>query len=93
MGHPVPHSGAYNDYHRSRLGRLGDRDASWDNQVCIRPATPTERRLHPSPPGTYLGRFGIGTLRGTIGIHKVKHCSHSGGYTRVPPVLPGLLWG
>ena len=36
-----------------------------------------------------LGRGGIGTPRGGLGAHGEVPPPHSGGYTRVPPVLPG----
>ena len=36
-----------------------------------------------------LGRRGIGTPRGGLGAHEEVPPPHSGGYTRVPPVLPG----
>ena len=36
-----------------------------------------------------LGRGGIGTPRGGSGAHGEVPPPHSGGYTRVPPVLPG----
>ena len=36
-----------------------------------------------------LGRGGIGTPRGGLGAHEAVPPPHSGGYTRVPPVLPG----
>ena len=36
-----------------------------------------------------LGRGGIGTSRGGWGAHGEVPPPHSGGYTRVPPVLPG----
>ena len=35
-----------------------------------------------------LGRGGIGTPRGGFGAHGEVPPPHSGGYTRVPPVLP-----
>ena len=46
-----------------------------------------------------LGRGGIGTPRGGLWAHGEVPPPHSGGYTRVPPVLPrprrdrGALWG
>ena len=46
-----------------------------------------------------LGRGGIGTPCGGLGAHGEVLPPHSGGYTRVPPVLPGprgdrdALWG
>ena len=36
-----------------------------------------------------LGRGGIGAPRGGLGAHEQVPPPHSGGYTRVPPVLPG----
>ena len=36
-----------------------------------------------------LGRGGIGTPRGGLGVHGEVVPPHSGGYPRVPPVLPG----
>ena len=35
------------------------------------------------------GRRGIGTPRGGMGAQDAPPPPHSGGYTRVPPVLPG----
>ena len=36
-----------------------------------------------------LGHGGIGMPRGGLGEHREVPPPHSGGYTRVPPVLPG----
>ena len=36
-----------------------------------------------------LGRGGIGTPRGVLGAHGEVPSPQSGGYTQVPPVLPG----
>ena len=36
---------------RSCFGRLGDTDAPWENEDTQGPATPTRRRIHPSPSG------------------------------------------
>ena len=54
-------------------------------------ATPTQRQIHPSPSASAWAAWGIGTPRGRTRTHKVQPLPHPGGYTRVPPVLPGPL--
>ena len=49
---------------RSCLGNLADRVAPWENKVCMGPATPTQRRVHPSASGPAWAAWGIGMPRG-----------------------------
>ena len=72
---------------------LGARDAPWENGEIQGPVPPTWRRTHLSPSGPAWAAWGIGAPYGRTRRHKVQPLPHSGGYTRVPLVLPGLLAG
>ena len=50
---------------------------------------PHTAAVTPESPKSCLVRGGIGTPRGGLGAHGEVPPPHSGGYTRVPPVLPG----
>ena len=75
---------------RSCLGRLGDRDAPWENEDTQGPHSPTQQRIHPSPFRPARATWGIGTARGTTRMHKVHQSPHSGEYTRDPTVPASL---
>ena len=61
------------------MGVLGRTERSLPHTAAV---TPESLRSYP-------GRGGIGTPRGGLGAHGVVPPQHSGGDTRVPPVLPG----
>ena len=50
---------------------------------------PHTAAVTPEYPRSCLGRRVIGAPRGGLGAHREVPPTHSGGYTRVPPVLPG----
>ena len=77
----------------SCLGRLGDRDAPWENGDTQCPAAPTQRRMRWSPSSPACAAWGIRKPRGRRRRHNVQLLPHSGGYTRVPPVVSGPLGG
>ena len=92
-GHPersLPHTAAATPESLwSCLGRrgIGTPRGGWGHTQRSRPHTAA---VTPDSLGSCLGRGGLGTPRGVLGAHREVLPPHSGGYTRVPPALPGL---
>ena len=85
---PPPHSGGYTRVPPVLLGPRRDRDASWVVGHTER-SLPHTAAVTPESLRSCVGRGGIGTPRGGFWAHGEVPPPYSGGYTRVPPVLPG----
>ena len=86
---PPPHSGGYTRVPPVLPGPRGDRDAPWGFWGRTERSLPHTAAVTPESLRSCLGRGGIGTPRGGLGAHGEVPPPHSGGYTRVPPVLLG----
>ena len=85
---PPPHSGGYTRVPPVLPGPRRDRDAPWGFWGRTERSLPHTAAVTPESLRSCLGRGGIGTPRGDLGAHGEVPPPHSGGYTRVPPVLP-----
>ena len=88
-GRPPPHSGGYTRVPPVLPGPRRDRDAPWGFWGLTERSLPHTAAVTPESLRSCLGRGVIGTPRGGLGAHEGLPPPHSGGYTRVPPVLPG----
>ena len=88
-GGTPPHSGRYSRVPPVLPGPGRDRDAPWGFLRGHHTTHPHTAAATPESLRSCLGRGGIGTPRGGYEGSSHHPPPHSGGYTRVPPVLPG----
>ena len=86
---PPPHSGGDTRVPPVLPGPRRDRDAPWGLWGRTERSLPHTAAVTPESLRSCPGRGGIGTPRGGLRAHERFPPPHSGGYTRVPPVLPG----
>ena len=86
---PPPHSGGYTRVPPVLPGPRRDRVRPVGVWGHTERSLPHTAAVTPESLRSCLGRGGIGTPRGGLGVHGEVPPPHSGGYTRVPPVLPG----
>ena len=85
---PSPHNGGYTRVPPVLPGPRRERGAPWGFGGTRR-TLPHTAAVTPESLRSCLGRGGIGTPRGGLRTHVEFPPPHSGGYTRVPPVLLG----
>ena len=85
---PSPHNGGYTRVPPVLPGPRRERGAPWGFGGTRR-TLPHTAAVTPESLRSCLGRGGIGTPRGGFADTRRIPPPHSGGYTRVPPVLPG----